>query len=221
MNEQELNKNFSDIAFHTMQACINNDEKTLGTIVEYIVKDASEEVCSQFLEEVMELAEDFDKTAADKDDESGDSKLLHGVALSLMGAAPVAYMAHKYYSNKGKKQDLMRQLILEEPDLRENPEATARYLDIISKFSPTMMDAPDAVKNTIREWHRMGGKSIQPEMINKLLDIEKNKADIQKVRHPLFGEAAKGFGAAALGSAIPLIIRSLMKDDNQDKGLRI
>lgn len=206
------------IAAETIKAIVNRNNDTLAKIAEFVLSDAPEHVQYYFFDTLLNIDNDFKKEGAD--DDGSKNHWLTGAAAAMLGAAPIAYMAAKHHSKKNKSNDMLRQVLLEEPELRDNPETTKRYLDVITQYSPSLLESPDAVKNTLREWHRMGGRSIQPEMITKLLEIEEKKV---KGTHPIISEGAKGLGAGALMAAIPALVSafSSKKSDKPSGGFYI
>jgi len=208
-----ITKDLSQLAIITITAVVNNDTNTLTKIASFILEDSPDFVQHLFFTSLDKFLETSEKYAANDDNEGSKKNWMTGAAAAMLGAAPIAYMAHQHYTKKNKSNELLRNILLEEPELRENPNTTKRYLDIISEYSPTLLKSPDAVKNTIKEWHRMGGRSIQPEMITKLLEIEEKKT---KGTHPIISEGVKGLGAGAVMAAIPALIHAMTNKPKEE-----
>jgi len=137
-------------------------------------------------------------------------KLLGGGLVAGIAGFPLLYSMYKKGKTKKEHKKVLNQ-VLQDPAFHGNPLEAIRFFKKIQKYSPTIAEDPDMSKNIMKEWHRMEGKSIQPEMIKQLMDTEKSSNESFFSRHPFLTTMLGGVGTEALIKHIPNLVDSLGK----------
>jgi len=202
-------KKIAEIAWDITTCLRNNDMNGLGKIAGDILGDESGEV-QKFVAEILpELRKEAGGPLDDYySNKENDSKTLGSLAALGLSLIPVAYFAHQHYKGRGAS-DKVLQKILRDPVLGADPAQTKRFFAKIQKYAPALADDEDVTKNLLKEWHRMGGKSLQPEMIEKLLKVQKTHTESSLSRSPVALGMAAAVGSGGLMKAIPKLIESV------------
>ena len=210
MNEQYVYDGLTKISNHIQDCLCENNLEKLAELAEAItgVRGTSEFILPIF-EELRELSQ---KTAEFNERATGDNKakarniaMLTAAGLAALPVAGWAYSKHK----KGKEYEKVMHHILRDDTLRQDPGKSLEYYEKIKHYAPSLATDPHLVTNVLKEWHRVGGKSIQPESIKNLLETESAVHESKPVQTSLGKEVAKGLGTGALLTAIPSLLKSM------------
>ena len=201
-------KKIAEVAWDITTCLRNDDINGLAKIAGQILDDDSGEV-EKFVASILpELRKEAGSAVDDYySNKENDSKTLGSLAALGLSLIPVAYFAHKHYKDKGVSNKVLDK-ILRDPVLGSDPAQTKRFFAKIQKYAPALADDEDVTKNLLKEWHRMGGKSIQPEMIEKLLKVQKTHTESSLSRSPVALGMAAAIGSGGLMKAIPKLIES-------------